>query len=236
MAHLSELRSEGKFSEVWEVAAASAEVLGVELRKPRTAKFSFYRANAGGTGCSPEEYYRVNAWYLDGVLADLRVRFGPRQKQAAQLERLIPRLITSDTEAKDVFEAVKPAFKQFQSLFSLDVSERTLRSEVEVWTWQWQRAGRERPQSAAEALDVCSAASFLTVNGLLQVTATLPITTCSAERLLSKLKQTCTSLRSTMTEGRLEAELLVQCNRDSLPPHSDTLARMRDKKNRRLDY
>ena len=94
-------------------------MLGVELRKHRTAKFSFYRANAGGTGCSLEEYYRVNAWYLDGVLADLRVRFGPRQKQAAQLERLIPRLITSDTEAKDVFEAVKPAFKQFQLLFSL---------------------------------------------------------------------------------------------------------------------
>ena len=113
------------------------------------------------------------------MLVDLCVRFGPRQKQAAQLGRLIPRLITSDTEAKDVFDAVKPAFKQFQSLFSLDVSERTLRSEVEVWTWQWQRAGRERPQSAAEALD--TAATF-------------------------------SSLRCTMTEGRHEAELLVQCN------------------------
>ena len=87
MAHLSELRSECKFTEVWEAAAASAEELGVELRKPRIAQFSFYRANAGGTGCSPEEYYHVNAWYpaLDGVLADLRVHFVPRQK-AAQLE------------------------------------------------------------------------------------------------------------------------------------------------------
>jgi hypothetical protein len=53
------------------------------------------------------------------------------------------------------------------------------------------------------------------MNMLLQLLATLPITT--AERVFSKMEKTATAIRAAMEENRLEALLLLQIHRDLTP-------------------
>jgi len=71
----------------------------------------------------------------------------------------------------------------------------------------WQKVSvDDRPKSAVSALDHCG--QFLSTKLLLQLLATLPVTTAEAERLFSKMEKTATAIRAAMEENRLEALLL----------------------------
>jgi len=59
---------------------------------------------------------------------------------------------------------------------------------------------------------------------LLTIPGTLTVTTSKSERIFSKLQRTLTSIRSTMTEDRLEALLLLQCHREHCPTPDDVLS------------
>jgi hypothetical protein len=52
---------------------------------------------------------------------------------------------------------------------------------------------------------------------MLTTLATLPVCTAEAERTFSKVERTLTALRSTMSEGRLDALIMLQAHRDLLP-------------------
>ena len=58
------------------------------------------------------------------------------------------------------------------------------------------------PTTAIKALEKCEAAFFPNINVLIRVFATLPVTTCTAERSFSVLRILKTYLRSTMNEER----------------------------------
>ena len=80
-------------------------------------------------------------------------------------------------------------------------------SEHIVWH---QIVAEQRPDTATAALSSCSSVKFPNVYRLLTTIGTLPETTSQSERVFSKLQRTLTSIRSTMTEDRLEALLLLQ--------------------------
>ena len=92
---------------------------------------------------------------------------------------------------------------------------------VQQWT---ATAAEQRPDTATAALRSCSSVKFPNVYLLLIVRGTLPVTTCESERVFSKLQRTLTSIRSTMTEDRLEALLLLQCHRQHCPTPNDVLS------------
>jgi len=74
----------------------------------------------------------------------------------------------------------------------------------------------DRPKSAVSALDHCG--QFFKMKLLLQLLATLPITTAeAAERVFSKTEKTATAIHAAMEENRLEALLLLQVHRDLTP-------------------
>jgi len=76
----------------------------------------------------------------------------------------------------------------------------------------------DRPKSAVSVLDHCG--QFLNMKLLLQLLATLPITTAeAAERVFSKTEKTATAIHAAMEENyyRLEALLLLQVHRDLTP-------------------
>jgi len=101
---------------------------------------------------------------------------------------------------------------------------------------QWTATPAEqRPDTATAALNSCSSVKFPNVYRLLTVLGTLPVTTCESERVFSKLQRTLTSIRSTMTEDRLEALLLLQCHREHCPTPDDVLSAFA-KKSRRLSF
>jgi len=80
--------------------------------------------------------------------------------------------------------------------FLTDPSPAT-KSEFFLRRRKWQKVSvDDRPKSAVSALDHCG--QFLNTKLLLQLLATLPITTAEAERMFSKMKKTATAIRAEM--------------------------------------
>lgn len=67
--------------------------------------------------------------------------------------------------------------------------------------------------SAVSALDMCPPSIYPNVHILLKILSTLPVSTAEPERIFSKLAATLTSVRSTMSEDRLESVILIQAHR-----------------------
>jgi hypothetical protein len=79
------------------------------------------------------------------------------------------------------------------------------------------RAKSTVAESAIAAVNDCPADALPIIHTMLTILATLPVCTAEAERTFSKVERTLTALRSTMTEDRLDALILLQAHRDLLP-------------------
>ncbi|XP_011409086.1 PREDICTED: 52 kDa repressor of the inhibitor of the protein kinase-like [Amphimedon queenslandica] len=80
-------------------------------------------------------------------------------------------------------------------------------TEIETWKVKWQEhstnyGNASLPDSPRGTLPQTSE-MYPSIKVLLTILATLPVTTCSAERSFSSLKRTKTSIRSSMTTTRL---------------------------------
>jgi len=71
--------------------------------------------------------------------------------------------------------------------------------------------------TAAAALEHCSALILLNIRALLDILATLRVTTAEAERVFSKVERAATVARAHMTEDRLEALVMLSAHKDKTP-------------------
>ena len=94
----------------------------------------------------------------------------------------------------------------------------------------------DRPRTVLSALNHCTA--YPNVSLLLQLLATIPVTTAEAERLFSKLERTLTAIRNTMDEQRLEALILLmlQVHRSDTQTVDAAIDRFAATAARRLDF
>lgn len=229
---LEEMRTNAdtEFRTLMEDAAAMASELRTEIRKPRLPGRAAHRSTAAG-GLSTEDYYRVNAFVpaVEAVVTNIKDRFGTHQKTAFLLTRLLPQIAADVT-----WEQLEPVFRQYASVVGHCTEQ--LRAELRVWTTMWSnRPVTETPVTAIGALNECSQSQFPAIHQLLKVLAVLPVTTAEAERLFSKVSRTLTVLRSTMSEDRLEALILLQVHRDRLPVTDLVVDRFAACGSRRLD-
>lgn len=102
----------------------------------------------------------------------------------------------------------------------LDCSRSVLKGEYERWKAKWIDTPQEdRPSSAIDALNRCPVEAYPKISVLLQIFATLPVTTSSAERTFSELRLLKTYMRSTMGEERLNGLTSMYVQREvSVPP------------------
>ena len=129
---------------------------------------------------------------------------------------------------------VQQAAEKYASLLNDPLP--VVNSEYILWRQQWTAtAVEQRPDTVTAALSSCNSVKFPNVYRLLAILGTLPVTTCESERVFSKLQRTLTSIRSTVTEDRLEALLLLQCHREHCPTPDDVLSAFA-KKARRLNF
>ena len=85
----------------------------------------------------------------------------------------------------------------------VDDNPNKLRSEFDLWKQRWiNSAEAELPKSAIDSFAACNESLYRNVAVLLQVLATLPVTTATAQRLFSTLKRLKTYLRSSMADDR----------------------------------
>jgi len=98
-----------------------------------------------------------------------------------------------------------------------------------VFRWMNDEAAKDL-RSVSKAYEVTSD-SLINLKTIFCILATLPVTTMEAERLFSKMEQTVTNARATMTEDRMESLLLLQTHRQLLPATGCVLERFsRDKR------
>ena len=90
--------------------------------------------------------------------------------------------------------------------------------------------------TAIGTLNKCSIKAFPIIQKLLLVLATLPVTTAEAERQFSKVSRTLTALRSTMSEERLEALVLIETYRCQLPATTEIVEKFRLDKKRKSKF
>jgi hypothetical protein len=230
-AMLEDMRShaETKFRLLYEDLLKMAEKIDatIKVTQPRIASRSTYRA--GVPKMDPESHYRMAAFIpaLDAMLLDFTERFSCHFTNAAKLSALIPAVVNGKR-----WEDVQPGYEKYKEL--LVGTEIDVKTEFEIWNKYWSKETVQKPKTAISALNSCQENVFPNIFALLTILATLPVSTCEAERMFSKVDRTCSSIRSTMTEERLEALLLMQTYRDELPKTDDAIDMFALRKARRL--
>ena len=229
---LKDIRMEAAFSRLFTEATLLADLLGIVLAKPRMASRSIYRAAAGvdGAGCTTEEYYRVNYYFatLYAVITDIELRFGARQKQAMNISRLIPRLMSFGVgDSEEQWQQLQEATRQYEAF--IEDPAVIVKSEFDLWRRKWERVAEDKRHCG-------NGGYYRNIALLLQILAALPVTTAEAERLFSKLERTLTAIRSTMEEKRLEALLMLQVHKDLTPSTAAVIDRFATTSARRLKF
>lgn len=198
--------SEKIFGEIFSDAEKLACKIDVDIDVPRIAGRQINRPNM--PFANAEEYYRRSIFnhYLDFFISELKSRFESHQQVVSSLMSLIPTLIDHFN-----FEKLSPAIK----LYSEFIDDNNLKGEYELWQQMWHNKDKvDLPSNVLDALHYCNKEFFPNIYKLLQIFATLPITTSSSERSFSKLKLLKSYLRSTMTESRLTGLALMNIHKD----------------------
>lgn len=200
--------SDATFSEWYAECEKLGTDVGTQPAVPRTVARQRHRCNVQYS--TPEEYYRRSVFLplADHITTEMSERFGPLQKKAAQLLRLIPSVIAAGGGGR--YEEIKEeCLGDLPSPAVFDV-------EWVRWRKKWQTSDKglgmvsSPPDTLAGALKECDADGFPNINTVLRLACTLPVTSAETERCNSTLKGLKTKLRSTMSEGRLSSLCMLK--------------------------
>ena len=187
---LKQWRTDNQDAKFLEAFAAAVQMYGHDIPQPRVNKRQNQRNNVPAV--SPFEYYKRAIWYpiLDQTVADLQTRFSTSSKVAMRIAQLLPEHC-NDAFAVDCANA---AFEQYSDHVE---SLHLCMAEFARWQhWCSRLPTQQRNTSLNDALTACNATLFPNIRKLLHIFATLPVTTCSAERSFSVLRLLKTYLRS----------------------------------------
>lgn len=184
-----------------------AEISGALLSKPRCPNRQVSRASddSNSEPTTASTYFKRSVWYpfLDSISCELDEKFSEDTFTALSIFRLLQ---DPEVKAEDCRKSYVMYGKYFNCTeeelfyeFRLYQSYRTLLSENDSIL--------ERIQSTPTR--------FENVKKCLQITATIPITSCTAGRAFSAMKILKTRLRSTMTDARLNGLALMYIHKDA---------------------
>ena len=212
------------FRSVFKSAEEMATTLDLAVEVPRISTKQQHRGNVKTS--SPYDHYRVNVFnpFVDYVLSEMKTRF-PKEHPLLQLHQLIPSMI----ENLNIESVVSSANIYIQDL----PNPTSLRSELIMWETRWKSSlAHDRPSTAIAAFKACT--QLPNVKQLLQLLATIPVTTCCVERSFSALRRIKTDIRSTMNEERLEGLALMEIHNDVMIDVDKVIDDFAGRKNRRL--
>lgn len=199
---LQNIRNESEFSTLFEEAK---QLSPSDIIVPRVTGRQTKRSNVPGD--SAEVYYRRNIFYpfTEHVITELDARFKPHEETIAGIQLLLPDRTKNDEKTKEIL-------KKIGQIFLNEDEEKRLLSEYELWHNHW--CALEKPTTALEAMDQCDELFFPIIKKLLQILATLPVSTATPERTFSTLKRLKTYLRNKMGDERLIGLALMSIHRD----------------------
>jgi hypothetical protein len=142
--------------------------------------------------------------YLDYLIESIDARFNQRLIDVMPLEGLIP----ANLNMYDDKNIIKAAKIYVQDLH--DDTSSTIRTDLFIWKQQWSQNTIPKPNSA---LDSHRTNLQPNIKILLQLFATLPVTSFTPERTFSALNRLKIVLRSTMLENRLNGLAMANINK-----------------------
>ena len=199
------------------------------VEKPRVNARQQNRENHPAN--SAEEYYRrsMHFPYLDVCLEQLRERFTAHTAIVYGLSSLLPAYVIDADKSN--LRAAAEANECF-----LPEDAECFEAELMRWKAYWARQPSDcRPGNVLNALKAARQLGTYSINErLLQIFATLPVTTATNERSFSALKLIKTYLLARMQENRLNALALLYINNDIKLDYSQVIDHFA-KRNRRLN-
>lgn len=221
--------SEVVFKSIFQKNSSLCEKFEVSVTIPRRAKQQIHRDNYPAD--DPETFFRQSVYipYMDQLISELESRFQDQGETCSLLWCLIPKFCTSATG-----DQINRLLEKYQT----DIESSTVvLPEVKRWLNKWENAaGEKRPSNAIEALSDCTNDLYPNVRILLQIVATLPVSTATAERSFSTLRRLKTYLRTTMKNDRLTGLALLSINRHRIVNKEEVLKDFVACEPRRIDF
>jgi hypothetical protein len=233
-AELQRLRdgADTEFHDLYSAVTTVAHKYEFSLSRPRLASRQTKRCNV--TATSDEEYYKIAIYipFLDTFLSQLRSRFLNHKTILQGFQCLIP---------NDPHSISKEQLNDFANLVEfysddLDGNVDALVAELRLWYRRLSRTEEgSLPRNALDALRLCHSTVHPNIEKLLQILATLPVSTCTSERSFSTLRRLKTYLRNSTSETRLNGLALLHVHREMTPTTEEIINELLKKK-RRLDF
>jgi hypothetical protein len=206
---LCRLRSnaESDFKRLFAEGEALAESNGAAITMPRISGIQKHRINPSTDDV--ESYYRVSIYipFLDFFIQSLDERFVKRHELFTGFRCLLPKQedlgVTSGLDKLHNFYSFDPLLSDFA----------TTQAELKLFHQRLSRL-TVLPRNSIEALQVCDQHIYPNVSRLLQLLATLPVSTATNERSFSTLKRLKTYLRNSTSESRLNGLALMTIHRE----------------------
>ncbi|XP_060845842.1 52 kDa repressor of the inhibitor of the protein kinase-like [Rhopalosiphum padi] len=159
-------------------------------------------------------------------ISEIKCRFIDHKTTLSGFCSLFSEITTSSI--KDFYELIHIYDKDL-----IDHNKDVLISELKLWIRKINSLPTI-PKNAMEALSICND-MYPNIFKFLQILATLPVSTATAERPFSTLKRIKTYLRNSMSEKRLNGLAMLSIHRD-LDCQTDEIIDELAKKKRKLDF
>ena len=197
---------------VYNKACDVARDIGVlQEDMPRTTSHQQHRSNPPYE--TPKDYYRlvITAPMLDHLHSQLEERFS--DTSFSYINEFLNLLPCKVCDFDDLGREKIPAITK---LYIDDLPEEyALDMELQAWYLKWKQHPKAKEiNTLPKALVALDKATFPNLFVLLQIGATLPVTSATCERSISTLRFLKDELRSTMTNRRLNGLALMFIHRD----------------------
>ncbi|KAL4082892.1 hypothetical protein QTP88_029546 [Uroleucon formosanum] len=198
------------FITLFESAAQKLQIFDEELKVLRLSGHQTKRNNINANiNQNPMDWFKITIFipFLDHIIQELKSRFSDKFVKVIPLEGLIP--IHKDSYST---EAILNA-AMFYEQDLLSSSDLVLKAEINLWKTKWNKIETNIPHTAVTSLPYCEE-YFPNIKILLQLFATLPVSTATAKRSFSTLRRLKNYMRSTMTESRLNGLALLNIHKE----------------------
>lgn len=196
---------------VYEEAERLAEISGATLSKPRCPSRQVSRANYDSSTeqTTPNSYFKRSVWYpfLDAVISELDEKFTEDTMASFSIFRVLQHREVKASDCRDVYAMYGTHFS---------CTEEQLFYELRMYHSFCTSVSQSTQSNTNSILEQLRnlPTRFQNVKKCLQIAATIPVTTCEAERSFSAMKIIKNRLRSTMTDNRLNGLSLMYIHKE----------------------
>jgi len=201
---------------IYDDAVTLATDVGISEEMPRSVARQQHRANPEAS--DPCEYYRrtLTAPLLDHLSSQLQDRFENNSQKSLHLRQFVSILPSELYGANPMKKLTKSDIKDICTFYDEDLpSSFAVDTELQAWCMKWNndKDGKDC-NTIPKTLEKTDKCFFPNLHTLLQIGATLPVTSATCERSISTLRLLKPSLRSTMTNVRLNGLAMLFVHRE----------------------